>query len=102
MALNSLIASYGQRLYPRSHYAQFASACSSAYSLLNMAIAMMLGWSLDKVQTCFYPDRPGAHYYLLFTVGGVFAFVAVFLLSVVLRRYKLYGGDEHYEAPMIK
>ncbi len=102
MSLNSLIASYGQRLFPQSHFAQFASANGSISALLNMAIAMILGWVLDKVQDCFYPDQPGAHYYLLFVIGGVFAFIGVFLLSIVLRYYKSYGGDAHYEAPMIK
>ncbi len=100
MSFNSLMASYGQRLFPRSLYAQFNSAMTMSYSLCMMAMAPMVGYALDTVETYFYPDQPGKQYFLVFVVGGVFAFAGFFMLMMVLRYYKRYGGDQNYEAPL--
>lgn len=100
MSFNSLMASYGQRLFPRSFYAQFNSAMAMISSLSVMTLAPLVGLTLDMVYTRFYPQANGGQYFLVFVIGGVIAIIGFFMLSVVLRYYKRYGGDANYQAPL--
>ena len=91
MAFNTLMASYGPRLYPRALFAQF----NSAYLML-----FGLGVTLIAPLTGKYLDLTGNHYNHVFIIGAGIGLAGVISLVVVLRYYKQLGGDESYEAPM--
>lgn len=91
MAFNSLVASYGQRLYPKALFAQFNSA---ALMLIGV------GTTLLAPLTGKYLDLTGHHYNHVFFIGAIPALSGFICLGVVLRYYKKLGGDESYQAPM--
>lgn len=91
MAFNTLVASYGQRLYPRALFAQFNSAA---------LMLMGLGMTLVAPLTGKYLDLTGNHYNHVFFIGSIIALAGFGCLVMVLRYFKQLGGDENYQAPM--
>lgn len=91
MAYNTLVASYGQRLFPRALYAQFNSAMVMVNSLAFVFLPPLVGKIIDL---------SGDRYYLVFTIGGIFGLSGIGCMLKVYRYYKQLGGDAGYQAPM--
>lgn len=90
MSFNTLMASYTQRLFPQSHYAQLCSATGLVNAFAMMVLAPVLGKFLDLT---------GNHYPHVFTIGGVFAAAGLVCLYRVYRCYLALGGDQDFRAP---
>ncbi len=90
MALNTLIASYGQRLYPKALFAQFNSATLMMQGLGCVLLAPLVGK---------YLDLTGNHYNHVFFIGSAIALAGLISLFVVYRYFLQLGGDENYQAP---
>ena len=90
MAYNTLIASYGQRLFPKALFAQF----NSAYLMIQG-----IGFTVVAPLTGKYLDLTGNHYNHVFFIGSFIALAGFLCLVVVLRYFKHLGGDENYQAP---
>lgn len=83
-------ASIGQRLFPRSTFAQFASAAALVLALGSMLLPPLVGKLLDLT----------AHNYrYTFFVGFGLAVLAVMASLVVHRRFMGLGGPKNYVAP---
>ncbi len=83
-------ASLGARLFPRSRYAQFASASGIVGSLGSMAVGPMVGGLIDAT---------GNAYYHTFTSGCVMALIALLAAIGVYVRFMSLGGPKGYVAP---
>lgn len=83
-------ASLGQRLYPHSRFAQFASAAGIIGSLGGMAIGPVVGGVIDL---------SGNAYHHTFTIGSAVAVVALILAIVVHGQFMRLGGPKGYVAP---
>ncbi len=91
MAFNTVMASYGQRLFPKEVFAQFYSALMIIQSLATVVIAPVVGK---------YLDLTGSHYSHTFVIGGGLACCGLASLCYVLKQYKKYGGDTDYHPPL--
>lgn len=83
-------ASLGQRLYPQSRFAQFASACAVMGALFSMAFTPSLGLFLDFT---------GKVYRYTFGFAAMFAFGGLACALFVYSRFKKLGGPKNYVAP---
>ena len=86
----TLTASLGQRLLPRSLFAQLSSAGGLVTALLLMVFTPLLGGVLDLLHH---------DYHSLFLIGAVLAAVSVLVLWRVYQAYLALGGDENYRPP---
>ncbi|PTX99704.1 MFS transporter [Verrucomicrobia bacterium LW23] len=107
-------ASLGQRLFPRSSYAQFASAAGILGSLVGIVFPLMLGAMVD-MSGWGYPilsstagkggmsgmlhDFPGRHFEYTFAVGAFMCVMALGMGFFVHRRFMALGGPKGYVAP---
>lgn len=91
MAYNTLIASYGQRLFPKALFAQF----NSAYLMIQG-----LGFTLVAPLTGKYLDLTGNHYNHVYFIGAIVGAIATFGYIIVYRYFKQLGGDKNYQAPL--
>ncbi|MFA6962300.1 MAG: MFS transporter [Opitutaceae bacterium] len=83
-------ASLGQRLYPHSCFAQFASAAGIVGSLGSIAIGPFMGGIIDFT---------GNAYHHTFTVGCVVALLALVVSIAVYAQFMRLGGPRGYVAP---
>jgi MFS family permease len=83
-------ASLGQRLFPRTKFAQFASAAGILAAMGLMVVPPALGWFLDSI---------GQVYRYTFLIGGVLAVVAAAAFVIVLFKFRQLGGDGAYRPP---
>ena len=88
----TLSSSYGQRLFPKSFFAQFNSGMSivrsEAFTLAAPAIGKILDWSSNQ-------------YHYVFYMGGILALVGATCMYVVWRKYEQLGGDRSYQPPAV-
>jgi hypothetical protein len=84
------VASLGQRLYPHSRYAQFASAGGILMSLCTMGLSPAMGIVIDSSE---------AAYQYTFLVGGVIALLALVATIYAYGRFVKLGGIKNYTAP---
>lgn len=83
-------SSLGQRLFPRSRFAQFSSAALMLLALLQIVFAPVVGWFLDAFGHVY------RHTYTL----GFFVNVAVLATGlVVARKIRRFGGYTDYQPP---
>jgi MFS family permease len=83
-------ASIGQRLFPRSTFAQFASAGALVLALGSIFLPPAMGKVLDLSEHA---------YRYTFLAGSVLAVLAVAACLVVHRRFMQLGGPRNYVAP---
>ncbi len=83
-------ASLGNRLYPASHFARFASAAGIPISLSALFFPVAMGALIDW--------RGGAYHWVFPVAGGV-ALCALGLTLAVYRQFLSLGGIKHYSAP---
>jgi MFS family permease len=83
-------ASLGQRLFPQSRYAQFASAAGILTSLANMVFAPIMGSVIDL---------SGGIYRHTFTAGCGLALLALGAAWRVHGNFMRLGGPKNYSAP---
>ena len=84
-------ASLGQRLYPQSRFAQFASAAGIVGALAGMVLAPSVGLLIDQT---------GRVYRHAFTIGCALSFTAlVICVFFVYGRFKKLGGPGNYLPP---
>jgi hypothetical protein len=83
-------ASLAQRLLPRGHFAQFASAAQVLTAVCSIAFALGTGW---------FFDRYGPVYHYTYTMGFALAVAGVFAMLMVHRGFMRYGGMNGYVAP---
>jgi MFS family permease len=83
-------ASLGQRLFPHSRFAQFASAAGMIQAVSTVAMGYYLGGLLD---------RSGHAYRMTFTAGVIISLLAVMVLLIVNQLFVGLGGRKHYVAP---
>lgn len=83
-------ASLGQRLFPHSKYAQFASAAGILGSLTGMVVVPLIGVLIDK---------SGNIYRYTFTVGFVLSLIALGAACFVHGKFLKLGGPKSYVAP---
>lgn len=86
----SCVASLGLRLFPRSNYAQFASATGIIGSLTAMIVGPLMGMTLDL---------SGNVYRYTFLLGGIIALIALGASWVVYGKFIKLGGLKTYSAP---
>jgi MFS family permease len=83
-------ASLGQRLFPHSRFAQFASAGEVFVAVASMTVAPAVGMLIDTT---------GKNYRLTFFAGGLLALGALACAFYVHARFKKLGGPKNYIAP---
>jgi MFS family permease len=83
-------ASLGQRLFPHSRFAQFASAASMIQALSTVGLGYYLGGVLD---------RSGHLYRITFVAGLIMSSLAVVFFLIVNQLFVRLGGSKHYVAP---
>ncbi len=83
-------ASLGQRLYPHSRFAQFASAAGVCLSLCMMALGPAMGALIDV---------SGNIYRYTFAIGGCLAIVALGAAIYVYSLFVKLGGPANYIPP---
>jgi MFS family permease len=83
-------ASLGQRLFPHSRFAQFASAAGMFQAVSTVALGYYLGGLLD---------RSGHVYRMTFTIGLGISTLAVVFLLIVNQLFVKLGGAKEYVAP---
>jgi len=83
-------ASLGQRLFPQSRFAQFASAAGLLLSLCMIVLGPLLGVVLD---------RTGHLYRYTYLAASVFAMIGVAVLVMVHAKWNRLGGSRGYVAP---
>jgi maltose/moltooligosaccharide transporter len=83
-------ASLGQRLFPKTKYAQYASAGGIFGTAFWMAVPPLVGAILDW---------SGHVYRYTFLMGAVLAVISTVLLALVYSRFKALGGMSQYQAP---
>jgi MFS family permease len=82
--------SLGQRLFPRSTFAQFASAAGLVGSAAGIVLPFLIGFALDL---------SGSQYRYTFLMGSILAMVATALMLVVHAWFMRLGGPKGYVAP---
>ncbi|PTY00615.1 MFS transporter [Spartobacteria bacterium LR76] len=83
-------ASLGNRLYPASHFARYASAAGIPISLSALFFPVAMGALIDW--------RGGAYHWVFPVAGGV-ALCALGLTLAVYRQFLSLGGIKYYSAP---
>jgi cyanate permease len=83
-------ASLGQRLFPHSRFAQFASAAGICSSMAGMVLAPAVGLVIDRTE---------GEYRYTFTIGCVLAAIALVCAVYVYRQFMKLGGPKNYVAP---
>jgi MFS family permease len=83
-------ASIGQRLYPQTKFAQFASAAGVFLSICSIGLGPMVGLAIDL---------SGNAYRHTFAIGAVFSFAALVAGVWVYRRFIRIGGPKNYVPP---
>ena len=83
-------AAYGQMLFPKLKYAEYASAGALLLALGNIILGLAMGKLLDLLDH---------NYRYTFALGGVIALLAVIASWVVYRRFLAMGGKQGYVAP---
>lgn len=83
-------ASLGQRLFPRTRFAQFASAAGIVGSLATMVMVPALGQTIDF---------SGNNYRLTFVLGAILASLALGAALFVYTKFVKLGGPNNYQAP---
>jgi MFS family permease len=83
-------ASLGLRLFPRSKYAQFASAAGLMGSICSMALGPLVGSVIDLT---------GNRYHHTFTAGCLLSLIALLAASHVHGKFMRLGGPKEYIAP---
>ena len=83
-------ASLGQRLFPHSTFAQFASAAGLVSSAASIVLPLLMGYALDL---------SGSQYRYTFLMSSGLAVVAVILMLSVHTRFMRLGGPKGYVAP---
>lgn len=83
-------ASLGQRLYPHSKFAQFASAAGMFTSIVAMVLGPLLGYMLDLT---------GKVYRHTFVGSGILTVTALVCAVYVYFRFMRLGGPKNYVAP---
>jgi len=83
-------ASLGQRLFPRSRFAQFASAAGVCLSLGTMILGPLTGSIIDG---------SGNRYRYTFAIGCGLSLLALAAACYVHGRFMKLGGPKHYMAP---
>ena len=86
----TVTASLTQRLLPRGHFAQFASAAQVLTAVCSIAFALMTGWFFDHY---------GKVYHNTYLMGFVLAVAGMFAMLMVHRGFMRYGGMKGYVAP---
>ena len=86
----TLSASLGQRLFPKSLFAQFNSAIAMLLAISNVVLAPMLGKTLNML---------GHNYRYVFLFGTLTTLLSVLTLFRVYRSYLKLGGDRCYTPP---
>ncbi len=84
-------ATLAQRLFPQAKFAQFASAAGISGSFAHMGLAPLVGSLID--------GSGGHHYQHTFTVGCVFALIALASAALVYRQFMRLGGPTGYSPP---
>jgi len=84
------VASMGQKLLPRSRFAQLSSACGIVIGICSIIMAPALGMFLDYT---------GHNYHYTFFTAAIFSGLAVFASSVMYHKFKACGGPDNYIAP---
>lgn len=84
------VASLGQRLYPHSRFAQFASAAAMLLAIGNMIMAPAIGALIDVSGGC---------YRMTFAIGALLAMSALGCAIHVHGRFTALGGPCAYVAP---
>jgi MFS family permease len=84
------VASLGQRLFPHSRFAQFASAGEAFLAIASMVAVPMVGTLIDV---------SGKNYRFSFFAGGFLALGALSCAFYVYARFKKLGGPSNYIAP---
>jgi MFS family permease len=90
MSFNTLVASYGQRLFPRALFAQFNSALLMISAISTVVLAPVVGLFLDFMNS---------QYHYIFLIGGFIGMAGTASMIVVYRKYLKLGGDANYQAP---
>ena len=93
MSYNTLMASYGQRLFPKTYFAQFNSALQMLNAVAAVLLAPAFGWILDRL---------GHDYSRIFLMGSVLSVAGFCSLLVVFRYFMRLGGDRGYRPPMVE
>ena len=83
-------ASLGQRLYPKSRFAQFASAAGIVGALAGMVLAPSVGLLIDQ---------SGRIYRYTFVIGCGLSLLALACAFFVYGKFKNLGGPDNYVAP---
>ncbi|SDT88661.1 Major Facilitator Superfamily protein [Verrucomicrobium sp. GAS474] len=83
-------ASVGQRLLPRSKFAELSSAGGVLNSLVSIALPPLVGLILD---------RSGHDYRSTFFMSAALSAIAVALYLALHRRFMAFGGPDGYIAP---
>ncbi len=86
----TLSASLGQRLFPKSLFAQFSSAIAMILAVTNVAFAPLLGKLLDRLDH---------DYRYVFLFGCITTLAGILALYRVYRSYLACGGDAAYRPP---
>ncbi len=84
------VASLGQRLFPKSRFAQFASAAGVVGSLASMVFIPLMGTVIDQ---------SGGRYSYTFFMGAILAAVALGAAWYVHAKFMKLGGPAKYQAP---
>ncbi|AHF92922.1 MFS transporter [Opitutaceae bacterium TAV5] len=84
------VASLGQRLYPHSRFAQFASAGGIFMSLVTMTLSPLTGMVIDWA---------GLVYRHTFLIGGCLTLVALAASFYAYGKFMRLGGPKNYVAP---
>jgi MFS family permease len=84
-------ASLGLRLFPKSKYAQFASAAGLMVSTCSMALGPLIGTLIDFT---------GNRYYHTFTAGCALSLVALAAAGHVHGKFMRLGGPPDYSPPI--
>lgn len=86
----TVTASITQRLFPRSKFAQYASALAILLSLVTLPVGPIVGYILDQA---------GHNYRLAYLISSGLLLVATILWGVMWARFNRYGGVAAYRAP---
>jgi len=83
-------AAINQVLFPKSKFAQFASAAGLIGAVVNIGFGPLLGLLLDRL---------GRDYHYTFGIGGLLGLASFVVGLAVYRRFNALGGTKNYVAP---